>query len=119
MRSRRTESDRILSALQSAGARGVMSSAFDAPHVVDGGAPIRRLAARIFDLKERGFRVEAHRDSTTGLARYVLRSVVESADLGQGRRRGASGEGADRGQADSAPRLPMTSSPYDPFSDFA
>lgn len=50
--------DRVLAALRN----GPLNTAdFLAPNVCDGGKPIIRLAARIHDLQERGYRVETRR----------------------------------------------------------
>lgn len=62
---------RLLAALRARGARGVRTDEFLAPDVLDGGKPITRVASRISDLKERGHRIEAHREPN-GVARYVL-----------------------------------------------
>lgn len=49
-----TQRDRVLRALHSAGPRGITAVDFQLPTVIDGGAPILRLAARIKDLRDEG-----------------------------------------------------------------
>lgn len=66
----RTQRDRVLVALKRAGRRGLTQIDFHAPHVVDGGTPITRLAPRIRELREQGYTIVSRRDN--GLARYVL-----------------------------------------------
>lgn len=56
--SRSTQCDRVLAALYLAGARGITCIEFDAPNVCDGGEPIKRLAARVNELREAGFEIE-------------------------------------------------------------
>lgn len=70
-----TQRDRVLAALRRAGRGGLTQIDFHGPHVVDGGAPITRLAPRIQELRERGHWIDARRDR--GLARYVLRRDAE------------------------------------------
>lgn len=66
-----TQNDRVLAALKQAGKRGVTELDFEAPRVTDGGKPIRRLAARVCDLRNQGLPVltVGERD---GVAVYVL-----------------------------------------------
>ena len=66
----RTQRDRVLVALKRAGRRGLTQIDFHAPHVVDGGTPITRLAPRIREMREQGHQIISRRDN--GLARYVL-----------------------------------------------
>lgn len=67
----RSGAERVLALARKRGRAGVHSSDFDAGRVVDGGKPIRRLAARIDELKTRGhwFTTRRNRDRTTT---YVL-----------------------------------------------
>lgn len=50
-----SEKDRILRLARERGERGFTAVDFLAPHVVDGGKPITRTAARVLDLKREGF----------------------------------------------------------------
>lgn len=52
-----TQRDRVLHALQAAGARGVTQVDFMLPGVIDGGAPITRVAARIDELRRAGHQI--------------------------------------------------------------
>jgi hypothetical protein len=67
----RSGAERVLELARRRGRHGVHQSDFDAGRVVDGGRPIRRLAARVDELKNRGhgFTTRRHRDRTTT---YVL-----------------------------------------------
>jgi len=72
-----TQTQRVLKALETAGPHGVTQADFDNP--TDGQPPIRRLAARIFDLKHsglipEGFEVYEVRDKNK-FQRYMLRRV--------------------------------------------
>ncbi len=51
-----TQTDRVLAAARSY--RGCCALDFQLPNVVDGGAPILRVAARIHDLEEQGYTFE-------------------------------------------------------------
>ena len=53
-----SQATRVLAALQRAGSYGITSIDFDAPNVCDGGKPIRRVAARVKDLRDAGFDVQ-------------------------------------------------------------
>jgi hypothetical protein len=52
-----TQRDRVLHALQAAGERGVTQVDFMLPGVIDGGAPITRVAARIDELRRAGHQI--------------------------------------------------------------
>lgn len=70
-----TQEQRVAKALRFAGSRGITQIDFDPP-ALDGLAPIRRLASRINDLRDKGWKI----DSTgrrLGMARYVLNSEPE------------------------------------------
>ena len=67
-----TQKERVLKALQSAGAAGVCMTDFLAPDVCDGGTPITRMAARVLDLKNEGHQIDCVIEA--GVAVYVLRS---------------------------------------------
>lgn len=66
-----TQRQRVLAALEDAGASGVSPVDFLGPHVIDGGAPILRVAPRVEELRKQGYRISSYRqpDSTV---RYVL-----------------------------------------------
>jgi hypothetical protein len=72
----RPQAERVLELARKRGRHGVHQTDFDAGRVVDGGKPIRRLAARIDELKARGhwFTTRRHRNRTVT---YVL---VQDAD---------------------------------------
>jgi hypothetical protein len=56
---RKPGADRVLALARARGRRGVHSSDFDVPgQTVDGGLPIRRLAARVDELRNLGHRLE-------------------------------------------------------------
>lgn len=52
-----TQNQRVLRALERHHSRGICSVDFMLPNVLDGGAPITRLAARIRDLKDQGHEI--------------------------------------------------------------
>lgn len=52
-----TQTDRVLRALERAGARGITAVDFQLPDVIDGGPPILRVAARIEELADAGHRI--------------------------------------------------------------
>lgn len=56
----RTQRTRVLRALEHAGSRGITSVDFQLPDVIDGGAPILRVAARIEELVDDGYRIVDH-----------------------------------------------------------
>lgn len=68
-----SQCDRVVRALIQHPA-GVSQPDFDAP--VDGGKPIRRLASRIVELRDRGYVIETRR-LPNRVALYVLVSVPE------------------------------------------
>lgn len=53
-----TQRERVLDALRRAGLRGVTAVDFLPLHVIDGGAPITRLASRVEELGRAGHRIE-------------------------------------------------------------
>lgn len=53
-----TQTNRVLAALYRAGRAGITQVDFALPNVIDGGAPITRVAARIKDLRDTGVRIE-------------------------------------------------------------
>lgn len=73
-----TQSTRILELLHDRGARGITPIDFALP-TTDDGPPIMRVAARIHDLKGRGFGIET--DSTGLVARYVLTVDAERGEV--------------------------------------
>lgn len=70
--------DRVLAALR-ANPQGLNETRFAAPNVIDGGAPIQRVAARIWDLKQDGHVITVRRERNL-TATYMLR---EASDQGQ------------------------------------
>lgn len=66
-----TQRQRVLAALEDAGASGVSPVDFLGPQVIDGGKPILRVAPRVEELRKQGYRISSYRqpDSTV---RYVL-----------------------------------------------
>lgn len=73
--------DRVLAVLR-AHPEGVNETAFALPNVIDGGTPIRRVAPRIFELRQDGFDIETHRESN-GTATYKLIEVAAVDETGQ------------------------------------
>lgn len=67
---RPSQRDRILAVLRHR-PNGVNETAFAAPAVIDGGLPIQRVAARIFELRSEGYDIRSHRESN-GTATYRL-----------------------------------------------
>ncbi len=65
------QADRVLRVLRQRRGDGVTVIEFRPPDVIDGGAPIERLAARVEELRKRGHRIDT-RKGRTRLARYVL-----------------------------------------------
>ena len=55
-----TQTDRVLKLLRQRGEEGLNTVDLMAP-AVDGGKPILRLAARIFDLQQQGYRIRSER----------------------------------------------------------
>lgn len=72
-RNSNTQRERVLRALRNAGSAGVPSTAFDRP--ADGGKPIRRVAARIRDLRAEGHPIGTRR-AENGTAIYYLAGPV-------------------------------------------
>lgn len=71
-----TQRDRILAALR----RGPVNTvAFCQAPVIDGGKPILRIAARIFDLQQQGYLITTRRRSNATVD-YVLVGGVERSD---------------------------------------
>lgn len=70
-RAARSGAQRVLELARRRGSQGVHQTDFDAGRVVDGGRPIRRLAARIDELRDAGhwFTTRKHQDRTVT---YVL-----------------------------------------------
>jgi hypothetical protein len=79
---RPTQVDRVERALRELGQFN--ETAFAAPNVLDGGLPIQRVAARIFELRQRGLLIDTRRESN-GTATYILRQseLVAVNDQGQ------------------------------------
>jgi len=73
-----TQTERVLAALKAVGPRGVTGYDFSGPVVIDGGHRVMRVAARVLELRERGYRIvpAGMRD---GHRIYRLESGVEVA----------------------------------------
>lgn len=67
---RPSQADRVLRALRHAGGYGVTQLDFDVP-TIDGGAPIRRVASRVHELRTRGYAIVV-RGRRRKMAVYVL-----------------------------------------------
>ena len=52
-----SQRDRVLAALHRFRLSGITQVDFSPPHVIDGGAPITRLAARVQELRDEGFQI--------------------------------------------------------------
>jgi hypothetical protein len=102
-----TQNDRVLAALKQAGPRGITELDFEAPRVTDGGKPIRRLAARIFDLRLRGLPVEPNGERD-GLTVYVLKSVETAPTVETGRPRAADPETVRRRETNDGSEGPSS-----------
>lgn len=84
---RPTQRSRLPRALLAAGPRGVATTDFLAPNVIDGGLPILRVPSRVDELRQRGHLIETTRASNR-TAVYVLRgpAVSSAPELDGGRR---------------------------------
>jgi Helix-turn-helix domain len=100
-----TQRDRVLAALRRAGGRGITQLDFDLPDVVDGGPPIKRVAARIDELRTAGHWIASQR-TRQRMARYVL---VDADTL----------TAATDVEPPPAPVPAPSASAYDPFSEWA
>ena len=65
-----TQKQRVLRALERQQGLGVKSIDFDAGRVIDGGKPIRRLAARIGELRDEGYVIRSR--TKNGICTYTL-----------------------------------------------
>lgn len=70
-----TQRDRVLRALERVGSHGLTQVDFQPPHVIDGGAPITRVAARIEELRGQGHRID-NRGRRDKCAVYVLAATA-------------------------------------------
>ena len=70
-----TQCERVLALLRERGESGVNTAEFQELPIVDGGAPILRLAARIDNLKHRGFAITSRRQPN-GTSTYTLVSEL-------------------------------------------
>ena len=78
-----TQKQRILKALQAAGAEGIKPEDFLLPDVVDAGKPILRVAARIDDLRKEGLTITTDTSGHTAIYRLVNRvEAVPSSERG-------------------------------------
>jgi hypothetical protein len=74
-----SQTQRVLKALKNAGPRGISASDFDGSQpVVDGGRQIKRLAARIGELRADGHKIISVSTKSDGavFSRYVLRATT-------------------------------------------
>ena len=65
-----TQKQRVLRALERQQGLGVKTTDFDAGQVIDGGKPIRRLAARIGELRDEGYTIRS--TTRNGICTYTL-----------------------------------------------
>lgn len=70
---RPTQKQRVLAVLRLRPG-GVNETAFAAPAVIDGGRPVQRVAARIWELRQEGHEIVSRREAD-GTATYALRGV--------------------------------------------
>jgi hypothetical protein len=70
-----TQNDRALRMMYQRGGLGITPIDFAAPNVIDGGAPIMRLARCVNDLRNQGHNIKTFKDGK--VARYVLVPHVE------------------------------------------
>lgn len=106
-----TQLERVAAQLKAVGDRGVTQIDFDAPDVIDGGPPIRRVTSRIGELKNQGWRIET-RSGPLGMARYVV--------TGRDGRTSVEPTPGEAAPIEKRPaEISMPASPYDPFSDWA
>lgn len=75
-----TGTERVLEAMRQRGSTGITTLDFDGP-TIDGGAPIRRLAARIEELRKRGHIIDSTQRRHK-LAVYVLKNSPASVSTG-------------------------------------
>jgi hypothetical protein len=67
-----TQRERVLRALQRVGSHGLTQVDFDLPAVIDGGAPIKRVAARVEELRRDGCRIDVLPARRNRCVVYVL-----------------------------------------------
>ena len=73
-----TQNDRVLALLRQRGDQGLNTVDLMAP-AVDGGKPILRLAARIFDLQQQGHRIRSVRRSNATVSYFLVEEPREAA----------------------------------------
>jgi hypothetical protein len=71
----RTQKARVLDALRRVGSHGLTAIDFSPPHVIDGGAPITRVAARIEELRAGGHKISS-RGRRSKCVVYVLEDAL-------------------------------------------
>ena len=74
-----SQTQRVLKALEAVGERGITSSDFDGSQpVIDGGRQIKRLAARIGELRSAGHEISSvtTRSGGASYSRYVLQAKM-------------------------------------------
>ncbi|CAB4894599.1 unannotated protein [freshwater metagenome] len=74
-----TQRQRLLAALRNG---PVNETRFAAPDVLDGGTPIQRVAARVYELRQAGYWIDTVRQSN-GTATYHLRAEPGTAAAGE------------------------------------
>jgi len=79
-RLKKSQKDRVLSALRARGTRGLTQDDFLPPNVCDGGTQVLRLAARIKDLRKKdGHTISTELVPTQGGARIAVYRLVREA----------------------------------------
>ena len=87
-----SQNDRVLKALRQAGDTGLSASDFDGSRpVIDGGRQIKRLAARIGELRSAGHQISSvtTRSGGASYSRYVLRYEQAARQVSPARGTGA------------------------------
>ena len=74
-----SQKERVRRALVAAGPRGITAADFAAPHPIDGGRPIMRVAARIHELNDEGWpSVQLGERDSCGI--YILKRYLSVPD---------------------------------------
>lgn len=101
------QQQRVLAAARKAGGRGITAVDFNLPNVVDDGPPITRVAARINELQDMGFRFRSG-GRRQKCKVYVLESVPLTFDWGDsGVPGGPTGTGRVGGQSGASESLQL------------
>lgn len=97
-----SQKNRVLASLHKHRKHGISQIDFDLPDVIDGGAPIKRVAARIEELRDEGFAIRSgERRQKCIVYRLVPEANAPTAIDPSTRRAGAEGSGVTQ-QAASA-----------------